>query len=288
MWFARWLFKRSSGYEGGTSGIPIPFLSPPAMFLSPEAITKSVWLYAAAIGVCLCTVPPQPIPPEKLREKYSDQLIATDGDCHSANQPAVTRSPTLPRFDYKAKSATFSLSYFPYIFSAWVVLMSTLDTFHALDLWPQIMPVGHTTTAQTFNPQLAFGLVLTTAFSALRFTAFQTLGRFFTYQLSILPDHKLVTHGLYSYVRHPSYTAVPFVFTGVLLTITAPGSVVYDYLGVDSTRKLMILLAVVIARGTYVFMCRAEVEDQVLRKEFGKEWEDWTRVVRYKFIPGVL
>jgi len=98
----------------------------------------------------------------------------------------------------------------------------------------------------------------------------------------------LVKHGLYSYVRHPSYTAVPFVFSGVLLTVTAPGSVVYDYLGIDLTRKLMVVLALVITRITYVFMCRAEIEDQVLRKEFGKEWEEWTRTVKYKFIPGVL
>jgi len=166
--------------------------------------------------------------------------------------------------------------------------MGTLDTFHALDLCPRYMPVDHTTTARTLNTQLIVGLTLTTAFSALRFAAFQTLGRFFTYQLAILPNHKLVTHGLYSYVRHPSYTAVPFVFTGVLLTVTAPGSVLYEYLGADSTRKLMMVLGLGIARGTYVFMCRAETEDQVLRKEFGKEWEEWAGMVRYKFIPGVL
>ena len=255
------------------------------MYLSAEAITKSVGLYVAAIGVCLCTVPPQPIPSDKLREKFNDPSPPSN-----AESPAVTVTPSspVPRFDYKAASATFSLSYFPYIFSAWVVFMSTIDTFHTFDLFSQIMPVGHTMASRTLNTQLIVGLVLTTSFSALRFAAFQTLGRFFTYQLSILPDHKLVTHGLYSYVRHPSYTAVPFVYVGVLLTITAPGSVVYDCLGPDSTRKLIAVLALGIARGTYVFMCRAEVEDRVLRKEFGKEWEDWTRVVRYKFIPGVL
>ena len=166
--------------------------------------------------------------------------------------------------------------------------MNTLDAIHALDLFPQIMPVDHTTAARRFDVRLVIGLILVISFSALRYAAFRTLGKLFTYQLSIHPGHKLVTHGVYSYVRHPSYTAVPFVFAGVLLTVTAPGSVLYDYLGADATRKLMIVLAVAIARGTYVFMCRADVEDQVLRKEFGKEWEEWARVVRYKFIPGVL
>lgn len=35
------------------------------------------------------------------------------------------------------------------------------------------------------------------------------------------------------------------------------------------------------------FVERAEVEDQVLKEEFGKEWEEWARVVRYRFIPGL-
>jgi len=257
------------------------------MYLTSEAVIKSVCLYVAATGVWLCCVPPQPPPPKELREKFDDPLTTSDDKTSSADHPAVARSPASPRFDYKAASAKFALSYFPYIFATWVVFMGTLDTFHALDLFPRVMPV-HTMAARSLNAQLIAGLALTTTFSSLRVAAFQTLGRFFTYQLAILPDHKLVTHGLYSYVRHPSYTAVPFIYAGVLLTITAPGSVLYDYLGADLTRKLMIVLALGIARGTYLFMCRAEVEDQVLHKEFGKEWEDWARVVRYKFVPGVL
>ena len=258
------------------------------MYLSAEAISKSACLYVAALGVCICTVPPQPIPSNELCKKFNDPSTATDGKNCSAEQSIITRSPTSPRFDYKAASARFGLSYFPYIFSTWVVFMSTLDTVHTFDLFPQIMPVDHAAAAREFNVQLIVGLALTVVFSALRFTAFQTLGRFFTYQLSILSDHKLVTHGLYSYVRHPSYTAVPFVFTGVLLTVTAPGSVLYDYLGSYSTKKLIIVLALVVARVTYVFMCRAEVEDQVLRKEFRDEWDEWACRVPYKFIPGVL
>lgn len=276
--------KRAPG-PGGRTQPHNPILT---MYLSAEVITKAACLYAAAAGVCLCTVPPQPMPSNKLREKYDNPPASADGESFPADQPASIHSPPSPRVDYKAASATFGLSYFPYIFSAWVVFMSTIDTFHALDLFPQVMPVNHTTTARVFNPQLIIGLSLTIPFSGLRFTAFHTLGRFFTYQLAILPNHKLVTHGVYSYVRHPSYTAVPFVFVGVLLTVTAPGSVVYDYLGVYTTRKLMIVLALAITRGTYVFMCRADVEDQVLRKEFGKDWEEWARVVRYKFIPGIL
>jgi len=247
------------------------------MYLSAEAITKSTWLHIAAIGVCLSIVPPQPKPSENPRERFNTSLTASNsGSCTVAASP---------RFDYKAASATFTLSYFPYLFSTWVVCMSMFDTIHALDLFPQIMPISHTTTARTINAQLIIGLILTTASTALRFAAFRTLGTLFTYQLAILPDHKLVTNGIYAYCRHPSYTATPFIFAGVLLTITAPGSVLYDYLGVDLTRNLMVVLGLAAARGSYVLVGRAEVEDQVLQKEFGKEWEEWARKVPYKFIP---
>ena len=70
--------------------------------------------------------------------------------------------------------------------------------------------------------------------------------------------------------------------------VTAPGSVVYDNLGIDSTIRLTILLGLAVAHSLHLFMHRAELEDQVLRKEFGIEWEEWARKVPYKFIPYVF
>ena len=247
------------------------------MYISTEAIAKSVWLYVVALAVCLAIVPPQPKPSEEFRKKFNIRLTTSSGESYSA--------VTSPQLDYKTASAAFTLSYFPYIFSTLVVCMSILDTLHALDLFTHIMPVDHTATARSFNAQLIFGLALTTASTALRFAAFNTLGKLFTFQLAILPDHKLVTNGVYAYCRHPSYTATPFIFVGVLLTFTAPGSVLYDHLGVDLARKLATALALAAVRGSYVLVDRAEVEDEVMRKEFGKEWEEWARKVPYKFVP---
>ena len=250
------------------------------MYLSAEAVAKSALLGATAIGVHLSMLPPQPKAPEKFQERFNASLTGLD-DKSCSNVAS-------PRFDYKAAIARLTVSYFPYTFLTWVVCMSTLDAIHALDLFPHIMPVSHTTTAQKINPQLIIGFILTTTSAALRFAAFQTMGELFTYQLAILPHHRLVTHGIYAYCRHPSYTAVPFIFAGVLLTTTAPGGVLYDYLGIDSMRKLMIMLAFAAARGSYELVVRAEVEDQVLQKEFGKEWEEWAYKVPYRFIPYLL
>lgn len=69
---------------------------------------------------------------------------------------------------------------------------------------------------------------------------------------------------------------------------TAPGSVLYDYLGVKSVRKLTIVLALGIASLVPSAVHRASIEDKVLRNEFGKEWEEWAKVVRYQLLPGVF
>ena len=34
-------------------------------------------------------------------------------------------------------------------------------------------------------------------------------------------------------------------------------------------------------------MTRPQKEDELLRKEFGKKWDQWAEVVRYRLIPGV-
>jgi len=35
-------------------------------------------------------------------------------------------------------------------------------------------------------------------------------------------------------------------------------------------------------------MRRSFVEDRILKKEFGKEWDEWANSVRYNVIPFVL
>lgn len=250
------------------------------MFLSPEAVTKSAWLYIATIGACISALPPQPAPPKEFREKYNDPSPTSGGKNSS--------SAVSPQIDYKAARTSFGLNYYPYLFAVWTMAMGTLEAFHTLDLFPQIMPVGHTTTARTFNVQLIAGILLTIASAGLRIAAFHSLGKLFTYHLSIFPEHKLVTNGVYAYCRHPSYTATPFIHWGVLLVITAPGSVLYDYLGVDWMKILITVLGLLVVSVSYVYVGRAELEDQVLRREFGKEWEEWARKVPYKFIPYLI
>ncbi|TEB37335.1 hypothetical protein FA13DRAFT_1726409, partial [Coprinellus micaceus] len=55
------------------------------------------------------------------------------------------------------------------------------------------------------------GLLLAILGASLRLAAYRHLGHMFTFEMSIRRDHKLVTRGVYAWVRHPAYTgAVAF------------------------------------------------------------------------------
>ncbi len=53
----------------------------------------------------------------------------------------------------------------------------------------------------------------------LRWWSIVQLGRFFTVNVSIAPDHQLIESGPYRYVRHPSYTGALLAFVGFGLSL---------------------------------------------------------------------
>ena len=60
----------------------------------------------------------------------------------------------------------------------------------------------------SFNPALAWiGIIILAAFVWLFYKSHQQLGKNWSITLEIREEHKLVTDGLYRYVRHPMYSA---------------------------------------------------------------------------------
>ncbi|HVP18969.1 MAG TPA: isoprenylcysteine carboxylmethyltransferase family protein, partial [Spirochaetia bacterium] len=59
------------------------------------------------------------------------------------------------------------------------------------------------------------GLILMLGGIAVRWTAIVTLGRQFTVDVSIVKDHKIVDHGIYGHVRHPTYAGLLLSFFGL-------------------------------------------------------------------------
>jgi len=63
------------------------------------------------------------------------------------------------------------------------------------------------------------GLLLGVLGLIIRYSAFTTLGRFFTRTLREAEDHKLVTNGIYKHIRHPGYLSDMLIFIGVALAM---------------------------------------------------------------------
>ena len=94
----------------------------------------------------------------------------------------------------------------------------------------------------------------------IRWTAIIQLGRFFTVNVAIADDHRLITTGLYRYVRHPSYTGSLLIFFGL-------GLCLLNYCA----------LAAVFLPICAAFLWRIRVEEQALRAAFGVRYDDYAR-----------
>ncbi|MGD0652309.1 MAG: isoprenylcysteine carboxylmethyltransferase family protein [Verrucomicrobiia bacterium] len=70
----------------------------------------------------------------------------------------------------------------------------------------------------------AVGLVLYVVSVVLRNVAIRTLGHYFSLHIEIREQHKLITHGVYSWVRHPIYIAVIMELVSVPLVANAWGA----------------------------------------------------------------
>jgi len=113
------------------------------------------------------------------------------------------------------------------------------------------------------------GLVLVAAGIGLRAWSILTLGRFFQYRIRIQPGHRVVTSGPYRYVRHPSYTGIALVLTGIAL---ASGDV-------------WSLLAVAVLGGAGLAV-RIRAEERQLTQALGAEYERFA-AGRKRLVPGI-
>ena len=113
------------------------------------------------------------------------------------------------------------------------------------------------------------GLVLIAAGIGLRAWSIATLGRFFQYWIKIQPGHRVVTGGPYRHVRHPSYTGIALVLTGVALACDDVWS----------------LVAVAVLGGTGLAV-RIHAEERQLTESLGSEYADFA-AGRKRLIPGV-
>ena len=141
-----------------------------------------------------------------------------------------------------------------------------------------------------FTTMAAAGIALAIAGSTLRAWCYRELGKYFTFEMSVARDHRLVTTGPYSIVRHPSYTGIVMTATSVFLLHASKGSWVREsgLLDYISGKIGVGICALITAIGPAALLVRMVAEDRAMRKQFGDKWDAWAARVRYRIVPGIL
>ena len=120
----------------------------------------------------------------------------------------------------------------------------------------------------------------------IRVRCFRELGQLFTFDLSILPGHRLVTPGSYRHVRHPSYTRSMLIAAGLAISHLTAGSLAAECSVLGPIGSLL-LCAAWWSWTLSVGVSRAIAEDKELKRLFGSEWDAYAATTRFWFVPGL-
>ena len=127
--------------------------------------------------------------------------------------------------------------------------------------------IGHISFGAPWSSYLGFIFILLGLL--LRWSAILTLRRYFTVDVAIAKDHKIVDRGLYKYVRHPAYSGALLSFLG---------------LGLAFANWMSVMVIVVPTTGA--FMYRIKIEEAALRAAFGDEYVVYCRRTK-RLIPKI-
>jgi protein-S-isoprenylcysteine O-methyltransferase Ste14 len=125
----------------------------------------------------------------------------------------------------------------------------------------------------------------------IRLRAYTDLGTNFTFRVAA-PD-KLVTSGVYTHIRHPSYTGLLIVLLAYYFLLIQPRGVLSCWAGVvgeemvGEGRYAYVLPVVGFSLFISMFMVwRVKEEEAVMEREFGEKWRRY-RAGTKKFVPFV-
>jgi len=113
------------------------------------------------------------------------------------------------------------------------------------------------------------GVVMIVVGVILRLVAIGTLGKFFTVNLAIDNEHRLIDTGLYKYIRHPSYSGSLLSFLGLALYFNN-----------------WICLVVILIPIVSVFIYRINIEERLLLQQPGLHYDAYCKRTK-RLIPFV-
>ena len=143
--------------------------------------------------------------------------------------------------------------------------------------------------AITLTPTSVIGTLLGMAGGLTRLWCHRSLGRLFTWEMSVRNDHQLITSGPYAIVRHPSYTGLALIACGNIVLLASKGSY-FVQAGLWNTIAGKVVgysVSAYLVLVTLTLCARARQEDAMLRREFGAEWDEWAKRTPWRVIPFV-
>ncbi|KAG2117167.1 uncharacterized protein F5147DRAFT_768546 [Suillus discolor] len=185
--------------------------------------------------------------------------------------------------------------------SAWAASCAEVASILAIHIYPSHIPediygagavrflrILHPT---PITPAFLVGSIAIVIGGALRLYCMSTLGKLWSFHLSVRKEHRLVTSGPYSVVRHPSYTGVLFQCIGIAVMYGSQGSwmrqsgiLQVPFIKVSAMSSYFAFLTL----AAWVAISRPAQEDRMLQRALGKEWENWAKNVKYRLIPGIF
>ena len=153
-----------------------------------------------------------------------------------------------------------------------------------------LLPNGKHADCIKLTPTTTFATILIVLGAAIRYWCYREMGKHFTFHVTLLQNHKLVTTGPYNIIRHPSYTGGVFIYVGIMLWYTAQGSWLRESMIYQMKLAWLIIAPVLLTTSLClaISLGRIPVEDAILKKEFGKDWDKWAKAVPYQSFPGLL
>jgi protein-S-isoprenylcysteine O-methyltransferase Ste14 len=119
-------------------------------------------------------------------------------------------------------------------------------------------------------PVFFVGIGLMFAGMALRLYSVSLLGRYFTFEVAVHSDQRVIEAGPYRYIRHPSYT-------GALITITGLGLALGNWAGLIALLGCMAI----------AYAYRIPIEEAALLAALGEPYEKYIRRT-YRLIPFIF
>lgn len=165
---------------------------------------------------------------------------------------------TQPAFSFEETKSNKSTDRYSIIF---ILIASAISVSSSLIEWAYF-------SNQSSNLFLTLlGILMVTVGLIIRVTAIRTLGKFFTATARVTDKHILITSGIFSMVRHPSYA-------GAILVITSVPIILNNMYTFFSTILLLI----------FVYDYRIRSEEKVLISTFGEKYLKYSSEVK-KIVP---